>query len=205
MAKIIVKGGGSFERQLPPEGNHAAICYKIISSGTVRDEKFQKDKKRVSIYWELPQETAVFKEGEPAKPFTVKKNYTLSLHEQSRLRKDLESWRNKRFTDKELEGFDIAKLIGAKCMVSVSHSEDSKYANVMSISTVPKGYDIGEQTNPPLIFSIDEFDQKVFDQLLEWEKDDVKKSFEYKKMFDDSPIDGDSDDGGNEPEDDLPF
>ena len=39
------------------------------------------------------------------KPFLVRRRYTASLHEKSALRKDLESWRGRAFTNVELDGF----------------------------------------------------------------------------------------------------
>jgi len=41
----------------------------------------------------------------------ISKRYTMSLGEQSTLRKDLESWRGKKFTPEELQGFDLNACI----------------------------------------------------------------------------------------------
>ena len=42
--------------------------------------------------------------------FDVARVYTLCLHERAALRKDLESWRGRKFTEQELDGFDLEKL-----------------------------------------------------------------------------------------------
>ena len=75
------------------------------------------------------------------KPFVVWKRYTLSLHEKSALRKDLEPWRGRPFTEEELQGWDVESVIAAPCMISVvqNASGGNVYANVSGIMRLPKG------------------------------------------------------------------
>jgi len=63
------------------------------------------------------------------------------LHEKSALRKDLESWRGKKFTRDEEMGFDIERLIGVNCLLNITHNEvgDRTYANIVSIMPLAKG------------------------------------------------------------------
>jgi hypothetical protein len=85
--------GGEFE--VVPIGTHRAICYKLADAGT-RDEKFKDEdaKKRhtIFIFFELP-DLRTSKD----QPFSIFKQYTLSLNENSALHKDLKSWRGKSF------------------------------------------------------------------------------------------------------------
>ena len=54
------------------------------------------------------------------KPFGMVKVYTNSLAKNSHLRKDLESWRGKPFSEAEVEaGFDVEKLLGIDCQLNV--------------------------------------------------------------------------------------
>ena len=57
------------------------------------------------------------------------------------MRKDLESWRGRPFTDSELEGFDLDNLLSVPAMISVVHNavQGSVYANVAAIMKLPKG------------------------------------------------------------------
>jgi len=75
------------------------------------------------------------------RPFIVMRRYTLSLHEKSTLRKDLESWRGREFTEEELDGFDVEKLIGVPCLLNVVQikKQADTFANVASIMRLPKG------------------------------------------------------------------
>jgi hypothetical protein len=45
--------------------------------------------------------------------YIVQKRYTLSSHKKSTLRRDLEAWRGRPFTDSQADDFDIDMLIGA--------------------------------------------------------------------------------------------
>jgi hypothetical protein len=73
------------------------------------------------------------------RPYIVNKRYTLSLNEKATLRHDIESWRGKAFTEAEIEGFDVEKLIGSNCLLNVVHKQGSKggtFANVVSVTPV---------------------------------------------------------------------
>jgi len=74
--------------------------------------------------------------------FDVARVYTLSLHERAALRKDLESWRGRKFTEIELDGFDLERLIGVNAQVQVTQdlSDDgTTYANVSTVVPPGKG------------------------------------------------------------------
>jgi hypothetical protein len=65
----------------------------------------------------------------------VSKFYTLSLSDKANLRKDLESWRGKQFTDAELEGFELKNLVGANCYLNLVETDKGKrkIASIMPI------------------------------------------------------------------------
>src|SRR5262249_53682681 len=93
-----------------PAGTHLGICTSVIDLGTQHDEYQGKPitRNRVLIQWEI--QDAVRENGEP---FVIGKFYTNSLSEKANLRRDLESWRGKAFSEQELNGFDLAKILGA--------------------------------------------------------------------------------------------
>lgn len=125
-----------------PAGTHVAICCDVVDLGIVKTtykDKGEKKQHKIFIVWQTPEI-----DEEAKKPFLVKKRYTLSLHDRSTLRKDLESWRGRAFTDDELQGWDVETVIGAPCMLSVVHgaSNGSVYANVAAIMKSPKGVEV---------------------------------------------------------------
>jgi len=170
-----------------PAGTHIARCYQMIQIGTVPEtfEGNTKDTPKVRIGFELPNEKKVFHEGEEARPFAISKEYTLSMNEKANLRKMLESWRGKQFSDEEAVSFDITKLLGKECMISVIHKTSKQgrtYADIATVSPVPKGMEAPAQINASVILSFDNFDKEVFEKLPNFIKDKIKTSKEYKAM-----------------------
>jgi hypothetical protein len=143
MAILATKGEDNFKKVNP--GTYVARCFSMIEIGTIPVEyKGQvKKQKKVMFTWELPDELEVFKEENGPEPFAVSKTYTLSLYDGSNLRHDLDSWRGVAFTDKEAESFDVTKLLGVPCLLSVIHKpgkvDPSKsYVEIASISGLGK-------------------------------------------------------------------
>jgi hypothetical protein len=174
-------GGADFEKC--PEGNHIARCYRVLQLGTVtRDIKGQsKDIHEVRIDWELCYEKTVFNPDKGEEPFTIGKTYTLSLADNAHLRRDLESWRGKKFTDEELEGFDLTKLLSAPCLVNVAHNERNgkTYADVISVAPLAKGSIAAEQYMQSAILEFDNFNWDVYDSLSDYFKTRIANSHEY--------------------------
>jgi len=179
-------GGGGFT---PIDaGNYPARCYQMIHIGTI-EETIQGQVKRlnkVRLTWELPTEMKEWKEGEGEKPAIISKDFTLSMNEKATLRKYLASWRGKDFSEEEAKSFDVTRLLGKACLVNVIHkpSKDGSktYAEIGSISPLPKGMTCPDQFNPSAELSYDNFDYALFESLPDFIKDKVKSSDEYKAM-----------------------
>lgn len=184
MITATSEGSGNFQ---PIEsGTYPARCYSMIHIGTI-EEEFNGEKKRqnkVRISWELPTELKEFKEGDGEKPYVMSKEFTLSLHEKSTLRAFLKSWRGKDFTDDEAKAFDITKLLGVPCMISIGHTEKNgkTYANVNSVSPLLKGYAMPSQINPNFELNYDDFTLDAFNKLPEFLREKMKRSEEFSKI-----------------------
>lgn len=173
MSLIAKKEGGDFDFQICPAGNHVATCISVVDLG-VQEVNFQGTisyKRKVRVSWELPNE--LIQEGNfSGQPFSVSKNYTLSLNEKAILFKDLTSWRGRAFTQQELDGFDLYNILGVNCMLNVVHvpSQDGPktYANVASVSQMPKGMNRIQNINPLLSFNTEEYTPEQWDSLPEW-------------------------------------
>ena len=123
MSIIARKDKGNF---IPaPVGLWPAVCCDVVDLGMVPSQWGPKHK--VQIRWLVAAEP----KREDGKPHMVSKKYTLSLHEKANLRQMLEVWRGKKFTDEELNGFDLEVLLKAPCMLQVAHEtgqDGSEYA-----------------------------------------------------------------------------
>ncbi len=205
MPIIAQNKGGDFV--LIPAGNHIARCYGMVEIGTIKEETgiyAGKESHKVRISWETPHECHDF--GKGLQPFSVHKEFTLSMNEKATLRKMLESWRGKSFTEQEAESFDITKLLGKPCMINVIHKTSGKgstYADISSIATIPKGLDCPEQVNPTVELSFDNWSQVTFDSLPDFIKDKIKKSKEYAALT--SPGHTEMPQASGDGSDDLPF
>ena len=187
MKGILATGNTETKREKVPSGTHVARCYSMIHIGTVEWE-YQGEKKysnKIRVTFELPFEMRDFKGEE--KPMVISKEYTLSLHEKSNLRRDLEGWRGKSFDNKELAHFDITNLISKECNISVIHKTSksgNEFAQIGSISGISKGTKCPEQFNESFIFNYeDNFNEDWLEQQPEWIKDQIKNTDEYKNKM----------------------
>ena len=174
----------------------------MIQIGTIIDPTFQTPRSLVRITWELPKERKVFKEENGEQPYSISKEYTISMNEKANLRKDLESWRGKAFTEKEAESFDITKLLGVAGLLNVIHKQGKNgntYAVVSGISPVPKGMECPPQENKTFELSYSAWDDKKFAGLTEFIKEKMQQTAEFKSIVEgtqtvgDEPVKDDSD------------
>lgn len=174
------------ERVLAPSGTFPARIYSIIYLGTVKGEyKGQPTSNfRVRLSWELPTKTRVFKEGEPAKPFVVSKETTLSMGRKSNLRPLVEGILGITFTDEEARGFDIDELLGKTCLLSIAHAEspNGKFVAIKSTAEIPEGMTCPPPVNPQKILSYENFDKEYFMGLPNFIKEKMEKTPEFIKM-----------------------
>jgi hypothetical protein len=136
-----------------PAGTHHAVCYGVIAVGTQPSEKFT-PRPKIIVCFEIPSERITIKDQDL--PRGISKRYTLSLNDKSNLRKDLQSWRGKPFTPTELDGFDVSKVIGSNCLISVLHSDraGAVYADISGISALPRQMASVRPENQPLYFNL---------------------------------------------------
>lgn len=180
--------GGNFETT--PAGTFVARCYRFIDLGS-HDQTFQGEnkglKRLVMVGFELP--TELMTTGEYAgKPFTIHKRYTWSTHEKANMRKDLESWRGKKFNDSDFGpgGFDVRNLLGVPCTLSIAHSDKdgSTYANITGIGPPMRGIALPEQINPQVFLSLEPqlFDREIYNGLSEKLQKFIADTPEYKTL-----------------------
>lgn len=194
--------------QSVPAGNHIGVCYRVIDLGTQRGEWQGKEnfRRKVLISWEIPDEKM-----EDGRPFTIGQRFTWSMSENAALRKVLESWRGKAFTEADFgpQGFDIMNVIGVGCMLNVVHEQKQgkTYANIASVAKLPKGMTAPGPTNPRnyVWLSREEFNQQNFDNLTDGLKALIIPTPEYKALSEPEHIVGNGDTRHHELEDTIPF
>ncbi len=129
-----------------PEGLHPGICVDVIDLGLVPSEWGEKPKVRLVFQLGLFQEDGITEDlnpdFDPPRRFEVRRDFGNSLSEKSHLRPFLESWRGRKFTPKELEGFDLEKLLGVNCQLQIIHAitdAGKTYANIQAAVPLGRG------------------------------------------------------------------
>lgn len=205
MALKATDSGGGYT--LAPAGQHRARCISVIDLGTQKVE-WQgqvKMQHKVSLRWELSDEIM---ESEDNRPFSISKTYTLSLHEKAAMRHDLEAWRGRAFTAEELKGFELRKLLGAPCQLTVVHEPSktgSTYANVKAISPLAKGMQAPpEAVNPLTYYEIEDGKNQVFEGFSDKLKERISGCMEWTNPTKQEPPTADEKPGASD-EDNIPF
>ena len=176
-------GGGDFKRA--PAGSHIAVCNLVADVGLQPgSQAYPAPKRKLYIRFEIPAERVEYeKDGKQVEgPLTIGSFYTASMNEKATLRKHLEGWRGKAFTDDEAASFDVGKLLGQACMLSVIESESGgkTYSNISGIGKLPKGMEAPKAENPLLYFDGDST-QAEYDALPKWMREKIDNQLRQSK------------------------
>lgn len=173
-------GAGDKAFELCPAGNQVAILYGVVDLGTQDHPHAMDQAKRwyreVRLIWETCDELMV-----DGRPFAVGESYRLSLNEKANLSKVIEGMTGKKIADGE--DFDLKGLIGVPCMLNIVHSDPKKnakgyvYANVGSVSPLPKRFNAPEQVNDDLYYDLDM--GAPGPDVPQWLRDKIAKSKEH--------------------------
>ena len=177
MALIVSdSGGGDFTPA--PEGTHFGACDMVVDLGLQKTsfQGVESTKHQIYVRWQIPAERIEWTDGDGNKkegPVVIGKTYTASLGEKANLRKDLQSWRGRAFTEAELKGFDISKLLGVGATISIvhNHKDGKTYANIGAIGGLPKGMAPISVEGSPVLYDPDNTGSK--DQLPKWLREKI--------------------------------
>jgi len=161
---MIVRSDAKVKHDPIPAGVTIGTCYGIIDLGTLTEDSpmyGRKTQRKLLVQWECPEHRIeVDRDGKKVDmPRAISKRYTLSLRQKANLRKDLESWRGKAFTEAEEKAFLIDVLLGKSCQILVQHVEgkNGTFAKVTAIMPLPKGMPAPKMENEGIIFSFDDW------------------------------------------------
>lgn len=199
-------GGGSFDPV--PEGPHPAVCDMFVDLGMQETSGKYAGKVQHKIYlrWQIPSLRLSYeKDGVQIEgPMTIGAKYTLSLHEKAGLRKILKSWRGRDFTPEELKKFDVTTILGAPCLISVSHAPKDGggvYANIDAVMKLPQGVIVPKLEGEPLLYDADNLD--TYAQLRPWMQELIRGQKQLESVG--ATGGGDPDAWRADLDDDIPF
>jgi hypothetical protein len=179
MGLTVSENSGSTFKSAPA-GTHVARCIRLIDIGTQHGEYQGKRtvRRQIIVMWELPNELM---DGDEPKPFVCSKFYTASLSEKANLRKDLEAWRGRAFSNEELAGFDLKTILGKPCMLSIVE-KDGGGTKVGGVMSLPKGMQVPPHTNEVWSFDIDDWNEERFSAMSDGIKKLIQGSDEFQSI-----------------------
>lgn len=193
-------GSGDFKSV--PAGSHFAVCNIVADCGLQPGSgMYPAPKHQIYVRFEVPNERVSYKkDGKDVEgPIVIGQFFTASMNEKANLRKQLESWRGKRFTDDEAENFDVSTILGNSCMLTVTETNkgDKIYSNISAISPLPKGMPKLTAENPLLYFADDNLD--TFAKLPPWLQEKINKQLKAEEKTYSQPSGDGSYDFGDQP------
>lgn len=203
----IIARGTNQDYKPAPSGTHVARCVQLIDLGNQYSKFYGKTAYKVLLGFELPNQV----QEHNGEPYIVWKRYTLLLSKRAALRKHLEAWRNRAFSEEELKSFDLATVVGVPCMVAIVHTtgdDDTVFANIDGVFAVPDGTVVPPQVHPSIIFDIAEWDQRIFETFSENLQNTIQTRVQKPEDEGDeySQVDQQREERGEQlPADDIPF
>jgi hypothetical protein len=169
-------GNGDFKRA--PAGSHIAVCNLVADCGLQPGSaQFPSPKRKIYVRFEIPAERVEYeKDGKQVEgPLTIGSFYTASMNEKATLRKHLEGWRGKSFTDDEAAQFDVSALLGKAAMLSVIETEHGgkTYSNISGIGKLPRGMTPPEAENE-LLYYDSESGPDDLERLPKWLREKIE-------------------------------
>ena len=167
--------------KVPPveAGVYMAVCIGFVDLGEQYSEKFKNYSYKGMYIWELPGETIEI-DGEQ-KPRQLSKEFTISASNKSNLRKFIETWNSKSYSDEDFMEFDVFEQVGKPCQLNVVLNETKEYAKVDNLMPIPKGFPAPTTATEHIKWDMDAWNDDVFAKLPEWIQEKIKKSTQYQK------------------------
>lgn len=173
-------GGGGFK---PEFGVHRAVCCQLVDFGTSDKEwqgKIIGNVNKVNIGFEFVDEKIDGEKGQYSPVWGAQ--FTNSIGKKANLRGLLEGWRGKPFTDEELKGFDLSKLLGLPCMLVIQPNSKGN-PKIQAITKAKENFS-GERDLHEFWVEEGCFDNPMPEWMPEWMADEIKKSYEFREGFD---------------------
>ena len=176
---MIAKDNANINIPILEAGVYSAIGSMIIDLGIQKNEKFGKSQRKFRLVWNIVGEEVEIN-GEKY-PRTMSKEYSFSLGEKSNLRRDLQAWRGKAFTEEELRGFLLVNILNKGCQLQIINEEKNgkTYNNIASIVSLPKGTKLDELEETTVFDIEDKATWENWSKVPTWLREQIKKAENY--------------------------
>lgn len=197
MSTYAKVGGEAKAWPVTPAGTHVARVYKFMNLGT-RFQEYQGVMKDypdtlINISFELPNELNEYEvevdgvKEKVSKPFSISREFTLSMGSKSNLRPIINGIIGTQLTDDEAKSFDLESIVGMACLVTIQHKKSADgqktYANLVSTAPLMKGMTAPDAFNAPVIQNVNDMTVEEIDALPDWLGTKMKDSDEFKRKI----------------------
>lgn len=164
------------EFELASEGTHNAVCCAFIDLGTQTvlnfTSKEEEEKRQCVIAFHLVNEKT-----SKGKNVTVRQTYTYTTSPKGNLFKVLQSW----LGIKNANEIEVETLVGKQALVTVKHNDSGQYANIVAVTSPPKGTKPFKSNEPQtcVILTPEDFDAGAFNELSEKMQGKIADTKEY--------------------------
>ena len=175
MSMIASDNGGQVIEKLE-NGVYTAVSSAMIDLGQQKNEQFGKIQRKFMMIWTIIGEEIEI--SGKKQPRTISKEYSFSLNEKSTLRKDLQAWRGKPFSEEELQGFDLTTVLNKACQLQIILEEknNKKYNNIAGIMSLPKGMKVGGLDNTYYFDMTNAETWENYCKVPNWIQEKIKKA-----------------------------
>jgi len=167
--------------KLPPlePGVYVANCIGVVDLGEQYSKQYGYSNKILFVF-ELPSET-VEVDGQQM-PRQLSQSFTWSGSNRSKLRKTLQVWNTKTYSDDEFSELDLFDQLGKPCQLTVVLNETKEYSNIESVMALPKGYPAPHTATEFIKWDMDSWDDDLLQRLPEWVRWKIQQSTQYQKL-----------------------
>jgi len=192
--------------------------YENLEPGRYQEGPLRK-RHVVYIYWEVTAKQEVDDAEEHWEPitmsdgrlFSASKKYTASLNENAALFKDLKSWRGKPFSEQDLSGFELPKVLGVTAELEmIKQNKDSDRVKVEGVYKPEGGMKKFATQNDIVQFDIDVYCQEwagescaeskemcdIVEDMPPWMAEMIEDSFEVRAAQANAPVQNPAESGG---------
>lgn len=180
------KGGGGVKQALIEVGTVPARLVRVIDLGMQAQQPYQGQEKppahMVDFTYELLDVFMVDKDGneDESKPRWISESFPIH-HPSADLAKSTK--RAKALDPNDDFGFDLTRMVGQACMVTIGHkvSKGNTYANIIGVTPMrAKDADKAPALkNEPVVFTLDDPDLEVFNKFPDWLREKIQSNLEF--------------------------
>ena len=166
---------GGFERELIPEGPHAARCVRVIEIGKQYSQRYDNEANKAVIVLSIPNVKMEINGEEKQRFISNPFGITISNNERATMRQ----WARALCPD---GGNSLGDFLNQPCQVVVRHQkkeDGSSFDRIDSIAPILPGLEVGELDMEPFWLQWNSPDPEVLAQVPEFTRGLIKQATNY--------------------------